>query len=466
MVDSTIPLTNALKDRLATYEDIFRILTGGADFPGAHPVIINGEMRGIRLGQDEPKTGQKSLCVIAGTHPNEPAGWETEKEVLGWWKGLSTPDKAALPGDIYLMFGGEKTQMKNCFHHLASADEISVENLTRYRATGNGINRNRVPKHPLGPEPEAEEYKAVYRETEMLQSDYKALEEKVFAHCGLVLDIHSLSQAGEGMALPHFSDWPDHSHPAYTIQQDAARERVAKLASAMGARYILPDSSSHVPTHDLAGFSTPSSLRLLYECGGPHLAEATLDRGKWAAQAALHHLFPEQAQATDHHSAHLTIHGKPQYLFMPGQANASFSAPGFLPQGFSGDETDWGRTLHLITGKDGETLPSSVLKALGEDYHRITHDQLANGSTLLPGQPVGWIEKGDQTVILRMPPGDRPYTVFMAPRTGNHTDSSYVLMFTSDKQEIDVSRIVAEPASFSERYHSAARVAGRERAGL
>lgn len=414
----------ALREHLPPLEEIYRKVANGEANPdiGIYPVVINGECRGLHLGQKTPKDNN-SVCFIAGTHQNELGGWAAFRSILERWeKGVDNHPaihtlRDQLPGDIYLMFSGEKPRVDELFDTLSnpSRSSIPVDEYTRYRERTGGANANRVPLD--------HDYAALSDANKQLVDDHKAFEEAVFRRCRLVLDLHSMSQEADSVLLPHPSPGLFEGKPLQVQQTmvESVARKYMKLAQNMGVTNMFPHLATDQNDHTFTGTgSSPDTFRALFEGGGPHTDPVIWSRCTQAALGALGTMWDELSYLQPAEKSSPNVFGLCTHFYLPDSPNFHLTPKTALPvHETRGMNAQWS----LVTGD--EHLPDAVQVKLAEMGLPTQYPQgrLGNGAMLKAKDPIAYACKDGKVSIMVVPPGiNGEATMFPCAASGLPSD--------------------------------------------
>lgn len=430
----TIELTEEFRALVAPLQATFERVLRGQAIPenGIYPVFVNGEVKGIRLGEEIAKEAG-SACFIASTHQNELIGWKAFDDILNKWENQHNNKPALkdanLEGDIYLIFGGQKERVEELFSKLLDPDRdfISIKEYTDYRERvdedGNRANANRVRYDLLGTTAdrfgelsEAEQNQLLDTETlkkadQQLVLDNSGLKKEVFSKCKLVLDIHSMSQPAKTVLIPP-------PPKGIFLANDHSQERQESLLKAMGRRWLpfaenmgVEDMHLHfsIDQHGNAFTGTEKSadnFRGLFEGGGPHTDPAIWEKGVQALESALGTLWPEKLDylIKPEQKSKPQAYGLTTHFYLPG---CSTLADKHMPKEAKLCHNTGKLPWNFLTG--GENIPPEVMEENSQRCPNATLEpnRLANGVYLAAGEPIAYSYNADtrEVSLLAVPEG-------------------------------------------------------------
>jgi len=399
---------------------------------GLYPVMVNGECIGMRIGEKNVAVGG-SIAVIAGTHNNETAGFDTAGilmdnalKILEKLREKREDEKAKGNkgtgiGDIYILHGGHLPSIRAFFEKVKMTPEgesIDPTDLETYRNVRDfdkdgklkplvnkknsiEINGNRIPKALVENAPPLLRW---------LYGKFRGIQQEIYQHCKDVVDIHSFSRAGKPALL-----FVENKLPLEVV----ARMGIEKVLD------LFPPERDLRPVDFMAQFKPDGN----YQGSVPHPRRYTMgieagqhfDSGagniatnavralileRWGIDVA--DIIPEITVVDPKENG--AVFSEAKGLYIPGSLYANLNPEGFNPSmkgEYEGYTLD--KKLYFIT--DDTKLPDDVKalydKELSEGKPPIKLNQLENGEGIEKGQPIAYMyarkEEDCEPFILRSP---------------------------------------------------------------
>ncbi len=485
MADKTTREIPIDKERLVKLREVFEYLTndnknwGELTGQGIYPLYINGQLRGVRLGNSEIPAESGSVCLQAMVHTNEPAGLAGLEEALNWWKGLKPDQKKQVSGDVYLMFTGEVKQARHFFKELIDSDAktISIEKLTSFRSAypvegQESANRNRVPfenPHNAG------------SSQQVLWDDYHEMEEKVYSKCvaregekpSYIIGLHTFSAPGHITVTTNFSPYPAEmgsKYGDYVVQK--IKDHTKMLFGMMGAEEVIIENHPNKEIY-FSGASgldvdkenpNPITDKTTIKCGffecGQHLDPKAEEVARNAVMNALEYKFgPELVHVKSRPASHtMNIYANTGTWFAPGSPRAQENNLVDERSDYLMPRKEEGKTygnMHLITGNElsdadrknlaatrnqerFRDLPDNIWNAIVS----AKPDQLGNVRQVEKGQPIAYVDvlRGKEIEGRSLIYAPHSGTVFMAPLNPEipANQREYVLLVPRHKEQVTV----------------------------
>lgn len=399
------------------YQDI--VTAQAQEFLGIYPVFIEGDCRGVRLGSKAPRE-QGSLCFLGGVHHHELGGLVALGRILELWKTTALhARRETLPGDIYLMFGGEKQRMQELFSAIsdASATRMSIEQFTDYRLRRNdngcpAINGNRVPLDA--------DYEKLSPALKRLVDEFRAFEQAVYRHCAWVGDFHSLSQDDSPSIFMPNTRKDEAENSDY---MEAAISQYRVIAETMRCEHFIPSIVSSLDHYVFSGEETSQRSSFSYEGGGSNTDPAVWENCANGAIGMLYAVWQKILAGIANMPTlpppryTMRVYGTTTHYFLPESVYFNKTPQEAL---VANDAEGTGALWNLVTGY--EPLPEAViakLQAMGLSCD-IQPGRLRNGRRIRKGDVFAYACSKDGKVSLLCTHQDG--TVFMAPKAGRNLE--------------------------------------------